>query len=164
MPGLWRTRLASFLAGSGVTALLAFGVLREDLGRQFGSLEEQVRHHIAAAPHKCWRLHGSPCARKDTYVEACRVIRRDRGWLHHRDRGPAACGERNTQRAHPLDVLHRAGAHQPGVELEPGAAPDPAGGGAGPGAAVEHLAVMRQRRGSRDPAGDMTPTPQPLCC
>lgn len=49
MPGLWRTRLASFLAGSGVTALLAFGVLREDLARQFGSLEKQARHHSSCA-------------------------------------------------------------------------------------------------------------------
>lgn len=43
MSGLWRTRLTSFLAGSGATALLAFGILRQDLQRQFGSLGEQAR-------------------------------------------------------------------------------------------------------------------------
>lgn len=43
MPGLWRTRVASFFAGSGLTALLAFGILRQDLQRQFGTLGEQVR-------------------------------------------------------------------------------------------------------------------------
>ena len=42
MPGLWRTRVASFFAGSGLTALLAFGILRQDLQRQFGNLGEQV--------------------------------------------------------------------------------------------------------------------------
>jgi hypothetical protein len=43
MPGLWRTRVASFFAGSGLTALLAFGILRQDLQRQFGTLGQQVR-------------------------------------------------------------------------------------------------------------------------
>ena len=43
MPGLWRTRVASFFAGSGLTALLAFGILRQDLQRQFGTLGEQAR-------------------------------------------------------------------------------------------------------------------------
>lgn len=42
MTGLWRTRLTSFLAGSGLTALLAFGILRQDLQRQFVNLEQQV--------------------------------------------------------------------------------------------------------------------------
>jgi hypothetical protein len=48
MPGLWRTRVASFFAGSGLTALLAFGILRQDLQRQFGTLGEQV--HSSQGP------------------------------------------------------------------------------------------------------------------
>jgi hypothetical protein len=57
MPGLWRTRLSSFLAGSGVTALAAFGVLRQDLARHFGSLEEQVHTSQASSSSLEQRLN-----------------------------------------------------------------------------------------------------------
>ena len=64
MPGLWRTRVASFFAGSGLTALLAFGILRQDLQRQFGTLGEQVRSWGRAIDADCQcsvSYHGARC-------------------------------------------------------------------------------------------------------
>lgn len=39
---LWRARIVSFLAGSGVTAIAAFGVLRQDLAASFKGLNDKV--------------------------------------------------------------------------------------------------------------------------
>lgn len=40
---IWRARIVSFLAGSGLTAIAAFGVLRQDLAASFQGLSEKVR-------------------------------------------------------------------------------------------------------------------------
>lgn len=42
MSGLWRARIGSFLAGSGVTAIAAFAVLRQDLAASFKGLSDKV--------------------------------------------------------------------------------------------------------------------------
>lgn len=43
MSALWRARIGSFLAGSGITAIAAFAVLRQDLAANFKGLSDQVQ-------------------------------------------------------------------------------------------------------------------------
>lgn len=43
MSALWRARIGSFLAGSGVTAIAAFAVLRQDLAANFKGLSDKVQ-------------------------------------------------------------------------------------------------------------------------
>lgn len=55
MSALWRARIGSFLAGSGVTAIAAFAVLRQDLATNFKRLGEKIQGSDTASLEQ--RIH-----------------------------------------------------------------------------------------------------------